>query len=121
MIVYNLCFFRHLVPPTPGGVFPAAKNLQTELECFSFFLTDEILSKIVDYTNQYIIALLQKIVELHGEDHLKKLRSKSPYIRTISLNDLKASIYIQYVDLVLGIYMIYLSLHCEFQLHYRAS
>ena len=31
------------------------------------------------------------------------------------------SMYIQYVDLVIGIYMIYLSLHCEFQLHYRAS
>ena len=31
------------------------------------------------------------------------------------------SMYIQYVDLVLGIYMIYPSLHCECQLHYRAS
>ena len=88
MIVYKL-FFRHLVPPTPGGVLPAAKNLLTEAECFSFFLTDEILSKIVDYTNRYITALLQKVVELHGEDHLKKIRSKSPFIKTISLNDLK--------------------------------
>ena len=28
------------------------------------------------------------------------------------------SMYIEFVDLVLGIYMIYLSLHCECQLHY---
>ena len=34
---------------------------------------------------------------------------------------IQSSKYIQYKDVVLGIYMIYLSLHCEWQLHYWAS
>ena len=46
---------------------------------------------------------------------------KSHYFSELNFFYLILCMYIQYVDLVLGIYMIYPSLHCECQLHYRAS
>ena len=77
-------------------MLPAAQNLKTEVECWSFFLTDEILSKIVDSTNKYVNAMKQKIADNHGEDHLKKLISKYPYFKTTTLAELKAFFGLQY-------------------------
>ena len=77
-------------------MLPAAQNLKTEVECWSFFLTDEILSKTVDSTNKYVNAMTQNIVDNYGEEHLKKLRSKYTYFKTTTLAEVKAFFGLQY-------------------------
>ena len=77
---------RHLHDRPPGSVLPAAKDLETELECFNFYFTDEIMSKIETDTNAHIINLMDAMAPAE----LQALRKKAPYIQTTNIIELRA-------------------------------
>ena len=81
---YYLC--RHLVPPMPGGVLPAACELMDEVACFSFFMTDSIVDTMLENTNKSIENFKGQL----GPDDLETIRTKAPYIKTTTALELKA-------------------------------
>ena len=75
-------YCRHLRNRNNGVLLPPAENVETELDCFLLFMSEDIISKMCIRTNRVIDTLLHSMTP--------DQRKAQSYVRNTTVSELKA-------------------------------